>query len=182
MKQHRHCNDPEDVPPIFDMAVPASLKREYARLETRRRFLGRTGNALAWASLAALMGDRVGLGAESDAKNEPARPQFPSFRPRANRAIYLFMSGGPPQQDLWDYKPNLEALYDKDLPESVRAGQQLTGMTAAQTRFPIAPSHFKFSQHGLRGQWISELLPWTSKIVDEIALIKSLYTDAINHE
>src|SRR5256885_8511036 len=112
MKQHRHCTDPEDVSPILDLAIPASLTREYARLETRRRFLGRTGNALAWAGLAALMGDRVSLGADgATAKDAAKAPRFPSFRPRANRAIYLFMSGGPPQQDLWDYKPNLAAPF-----------------------------------------------------------------------
>src|SRR2546423_10999629 len=160
MKQHRQCSDPENVPAILSSAIPVSLQRECARLETRRRFLGRAGNALAWASLAALMGDRVSFGADAVAKNNANPPHFPSFRPRANRAIYLFMSGGPPQQDLWDYKPNLAALFDKDLPESVRKGQRLTGLTAAKTRFPIAPSHFSFSQHRRAGTWISDWLPY----------------------
>ena len=143
-------------------------------------FLGRAGKVLGWAGLAALMGDAFLTPAR--AASAGSTQQFPNFPPTAKRAIYLFMSGGPPQQDLWDYKPGLAPLFNKDLPESVRGGQQLTGMTAAQTRFPIAPSHFKFSQCGNQGAWISELLPWTGKIVDDLTLIKSLYTDAINHE
>lgn len=182
MKQHPCCTDPEDVPAILDVAVPSSLKAEYVRLETRRRFLGRAGQVLGWAGLASLLNQSIGGRPAGASEVREVPPRFPNFPPRARRAIYLFMSGGPPQQDLWDYKPNLDALYDKDLPESVRGGQQLTGMTAAQARFPIAPSHFKFNQHGRNGSWISELLPWTSRIVDELTLIKSLYTDAINHE
>jgi hypothetical protein len=185
MKQHPHCTDPETLPAMLGLPMPAALRAEYLRLETRRRFLGRTGKVLAWAGLAALMGESTRAASASHVEaraRASSMTSFPNFPPKAKRAIYLFMSGGPPQQDLWDYKPGLDALFDKDLPESVRGGQQLTGMTAGQSRFPIAPSHFKFSQHGQTGTWLSELLPWTAKIVDDIALVKSLYTDAINHE
>lgn len=84
--------------------------------------------------------------------------------------------------DLYDYKPTMNDWYDKDLPETIRNGQRLTTMTSGQARFPIAPSKFKFSQHGHSGMWVSELLPWTSKIVDQMCFIRSMNTDAINHE
>ncbi len=88
-------------------------------------------------------------------------PGLPHFPPKAKRAIYLFMNGGPSQMDLFDYKPKMDAMFDKDLPESIRKGQRLTTMTSGQSRFPIAPSKYKFAQHGKSGMWISELLPWT---------------------
>ena len=94
----------------------------------------------------------------------------------------MHMLGGPPQQDLFDYKPGLKDWYDKDLPDSVRQGQRLTTMSSGQARFPIAPSIYKFSQHGQSGAWVSELLPHTAKMVDDIAIVKSLYTEQINHE
>ena len=108
--------------------------------------------------------------------------KLPHFAPKAKRAIYLFMSGAPPQIDLWDYKPNLAALYDKDIPDSVRGAQQLTGMTAGQARFPIAPSHWAFKRYGKTGTWVSDLLPNTGRMVDDLAIIKSTNTEAINHE
>ena len=92
------------------------------------------------------------------------------------------MNGGPSQMDLFDYKPKMDAMFDKDLPDSIRKGQRLTTMTSGQARFPIAPSKYKFAQHGKSGMWVSELLPWTAKIVDEIALIKTVWTEAINHD
>ncbi len=107
---------------------------------------------------------------------------MPHFAPKAKRAIYLFMNGGPSQMDLFDYKPAMGAMFDKDLPDSIRMGQRLTTMTSGQSRFPIAPSKFKFARHGQSGAWVSELLPWTSKIVDEMALVKSVWTEAINHD
>ena len=94
----------------------------------------------------------------------------------------MHMLGGPPQQDLFDYKPGLKDWYDKDLPDSIRQGQRLTTMSSGQARFPIAPSVYKFSQHGQSGAWVSELLPHTAKMVDDIAIVKSLYTEQINHE
>jgi hypothetical protein len=107
---------------------------------------------------------------------------LPHFAPKAKRAIYLFMAGAPSQIETWDHKPQLKARFDQDLPESVRGGQVLTGMTASQTRFPIAPSIFDFKQHGQAGHWVSDLFPHTAKVADELALIRSLHTDAINHE
>ena len=84
--------------------------------------------------------------------------------------------------DLFDYKPKMDAMYDKDLPESIRKGQRLTTMTSGQARFPIAPSKYKFAQHGQSGMWISELLPWSARLADEIALVKTVWTEAINHD
>ena len=109
-------------------------------------------------------------------------PGLPHFAPKAKRAIYLFMNGGPSQMDLFDYKPAMGAMFDKDLPDSIRMGQRLTTMTSGQARFPVAPSKYKFARHGQSGTWVSELLPWTAKLVDEFALVKSVWTEAINHD
>src|SRR5450631_722640 len=189
MKQHPLCTDTECEPDVLNLPVPSHLKQEWAALQTRRHFLGRTGKVLGWAAMASLLGDRALRGdtRQSGAKS-PADPQLvgplrmPHFAPKAKRAIYLFMSGGPPQIDLLDYKPNLAALYDKDIPDSVRGGQQLTGMTAGQARFPIAPSHWAFKRYGKTGTWVSDLLPYTARMVDDLAIIKSTNTKAINHE
>jgi hypothetical protein len=189
MKQHPLCTDTEDCHNVLDLPVPAGLKQEWAALETRRHFLGRTGKVLGWAAMASLLGDltmkgdasatstygQSGILSEQDLK-------LPHFAPKAKRAIYLFMSGGPPQMDILDYKPNLAALYDKDMPESVRGSQQLTGMTAGQARFPIAPSHWAFKRYGKTGTWVSDLLPYTARMVDDLTIVKSTNTDAINHE
>ena len=102
--------------------------------------------------------------------------------PKARRIIYLTQAGAPSQLDLFDYKPGLQDQFDKDLPDSIRNGQRLTGMTAGQKRFPVAPSHFKFEQHGQSGMWLSELLPRTSHFADEMCLIRSMHTEAINHD
>jgi hypothetical protein len=110
------------------------------------------------------------------------QPGLPHFAPKAKRAIYLHMLGAPPQIELFDYKPGMSTWFDKDLPDSIRKGQRLTTMTSGQTRFPIAPSVFKFQQHGQHGAWVSELLPYTAKMVDDIAILRSLHTEAINHE
>jgi hypothetical protein len=109
------------------------------------------------------------------------QPQ-PHFAPKAKRVIYLFQSGGPSQIELFDYKPKLADYFDQDLPDSVRNGQRFTTMTAGQSRFPIAPSLFRFQQHGDNGTWLSELLPHTSKIVDELCIVRSMHTEAINHD
>jgi hypothetical protein len=177
------------------LPIPTGLKQEWAELETRRCFLGRAGKVLGWAALASLMGDRMltdaahaagpaataGAAAGMSATSGDSI-RLANFAPKAKRAIYLFMSGGPPQIDLLDYKPQLQGLYDKDLPDSVRGQQQLTGMTSGQARFPIAPSHWAFKQYGQSGAWVSDLLPYTGQIADDIAIIKSTNTDAINHE
>jgi uncharacterized protein (DUF1501 family) len=109
-------------------------------------------------------------------------PGLPHFAPKAKRAIYLHMLGAPPQMETFDYKPAMSTWFDKDLPDSVRSGQRLTTMSSGQARFPIAPSAFKFQQYGKSGAWVSELLPHTAKMVDDIAIIRTMHTDAINHE
>jgi hypothetical protein len=105
-----------------------------------------------------------------------------NFAPKAKRVIYLFQSGAPSQLDLFDYKPLLTQMRGKDLPESVRNGQRLTGMTSGQKSFPLVNSVFNFSQHGKSGAWLSELLPYTGKVADDICFIKSMNTEAINHD
>ena len=109
-------------------------------------------------------------------------PEFPNFTPRAKRVIYLFMSGGPSQMDLFDYKPVLNKMNGQELPASVRMGQRLTTMSAFQSSLPLAGSIFKFQQHGQCGAWVSELLPHTAKVVDDLCFIKSMHTEAINHD
>jgi len=157
-------------------------------LQTRRQFFGNTGLRLGGIALG-LMGARSGLFGATSAnppapitKVHPALAGFPNFAPKAKRLIYLHMNGAPSQLDLFDYKPRLVEQFDKDLPDSIRNGQRITTMTSGQTRFPVAPSMFKFAQHGKCGTWVSELLPKTAEIVDEIALIKSVNTSAINHD
>jgi hypothetical protein len=153
---------------------------DYVRHETRRQFLGRSANAAGWATLGMLLPD-IAFGKTVGAPAEGLVPgaHFPA---KAKHIIYLHMVGGPSQIDLYDYKPRLGEWYDKDLPDSVRMGQRLTTMTSGQKRFPIAPSKYSFQRHGKCGMWVSELLPWTSKIVDELCFIRSMHTEAINHE
>jgi len=150
--------------------------------ETRRQFFGRAARGLGGAALATMLGERLFAQGASQAQASGGLAKLPHFAPRAKRAIYLHLVGAPPQMDLLDYKPGLRDWYDKDLPDSIRQGQRLTGMTSGQARFPIAPSVFKFQQHGQSGAWISELLPHTAKMVDELAILRSLHTEAINHE
>lgn len=142
-----------------------------AREESRRRFFSHGMRGVGALALAHLMGGK-GEAAET----------LPHFAPKAKRCIYLHLVGSPPQMETYDYKPRMEDLFDKDLPDSIRQGQRLTTMTSGQTRFPIVPSKFKFAQHGKSGAWVSELLPYTAKMVDDIAIIRSMNTDAINHE
>jgi hypothetical protein len=162
---------------------------EMLNFETRRQFFGRTAQGIGIAALASLLGESsVGRAAATVASANAGtahltpRPTLPNLAPKAKRAIYLHMVGAPPQMDLFDYKPQMKEMFDKDLPDSIRQGQRLTTMTAGQSRFPIAPSIFKFKQYGRNGAWMSELLPYTSRMVDDIAIIKSMRTEAINHE
>ena len=150
---------------------------EWVRRETRRQFLSRGMNALGFAALSSL-----GMGTAWASEGLPGALPKLDFAPKAKHVIYLHMVGGPPQMDLFDYKPKLGEYYDKDLPESVRNGQRLTTMSSGQARFPIAPSIYKFEQHGKSGMWVSELLPHTAKMVDDMCFIRSMHTDAINHE
>src|SRR5262249_33011276 len=112
----------------------------------------------------------------------PALPVPTHHKPKAKHVIYLHMVGGPPQMDLFDYKPKMNDWYDKDLPNYIRNGQRLTTMTSGQARFPIAPSKYKFAQHGKGGAWFCELLPWKAKMADDMCFIRSMHTEAINHE
>ena len=159
------------------------LFEEYVRYETRRQFFKRGASFIGTAALAMLAPNLVMAGG----KKKPAASASlaalgPHFAPKAKNIIYLHMVGGPSQMDLYDYKPVMQEYFDKDLPESVRMGQRLTTMTSGQARFPIAPSMFKFAQHGKSGMWVSELLPWTSKMVDDMCFVRSMHTEAINHE
>jgi hypothetical protein len=157
-----------------------SLFHEYVRYETRRQFLRKGASFMGTAALAALGGAmRPSM---ADTKKFVGNLVGSHFAPKAKRVIYLHMVGGPSQMDLYDYKPVMGEWYDKDLPESVRMGQRLTTMTSGQARFPIAPSKYKFAQHGQSGMWVSELLPFTSKMVDDMCFIRSMHTEAINHE
>ncbi len=147
---------------------------------TRRHFFGQAGLGLGTAALASLLPQH--LRADQTKKRVGGLPELPHFAPKAKRAIYLFMAGAPSQIDLFDYKPKMNELFDKDLPETIRMGQRLTTMTSGQQRFPVAPSKYKFAQHGKSGAWVSELLPHTAKMVDDLAIIKTLNTEAINHD
>ena len=112
----------------------------------------------------------------------PGLAELPHLLPRAKRLIYLHMNGAPSQLDLWDYKPGLRNHFDADLPDSIRKGQRITTMTSGQARLPVAPSKFEFAQHGQCGRWVSELLPYTAKHVDDLAVVHSIHTSAINHD
>lgn len=149
--------------------------------ETRRHFFGRGAQAVGLAALASLM-DLAGTANAQGTAAGAGLSGFPDLPVRAKRIIYLFQSGAPSQIDLFDHKPGLTALSGTELPDSVRQGQRLTGMTSTQASFPIAPSKFQFAQHGQCGAWISELLPYTSKIADDLCFIKSMHTEAINHD
>jgi len=142
--------------------------------ETRRQFFARGARGLGVAALSTLMGQ--------DLRGASAPSTLSHFAPKAKRAIYLHMVGAPPQLELYDYKPTMKDWFDKDLPDSIRRGQRLTTMTSGQSRFPVAPSIFQFQQHGQSGAWISELLPYTARMADDIAIIRSMHTEAINHE
>ncbi len=158
----------------------AGLPAETRLALTRRQFFARGRNVLGAAALGSLLGESFSRALAGDVA---AKPTLPHFAAKAKNVIYLHMVGGPSQMDLYDYKPEMVKMYDKDLPDSIRNGQRLTGMTAGQTRFPVAPSRFKFSQAGQCGLWMNtELLPYTAKSVDDMAFIRSLHTDAINHE
>ena len=155
--------------------------REQRLLQTRRHFFGRSAAGIGVTGLASLTNPELFAGAPSAPRGRGIL-ENPHFAPKAKRVIYLFMSGAPSQLDLFDHKPQMTGLFDTDLPDSVRMGQRFTTMTSGQKRFPVAPSRFKFAQHGQSGAWLSELLPHTASIGDEIAIIKTVHTEAINHD
>lgn len=143
---------------------------------TRRTFLGQIAGGVGAAALASMRG-------MTPATNRTTASNLgPHFPPRAKRVIYLFQSGGPSQLDLFDYKPIYRQLHGSELPDSVRGGQRVTGMTAGQATFPVLAPPFEFARHGEHGTWISELLPHTAGIVDDLCILKGVHTDAINHD
>jgi hypothetical protein len=146
----------------------------------RRQFLTKTSLGLGSLALSSLL-DPGNLLANAGGSNLLGQNNIPLV-PKAKRVIYLFQSGGPSQMELFDYKPLLNERFGQELPESIRAGQRLTGMTSSQNSFPLAGSVFDFAQYGQSGSWVSELMPHTAKIVDELCFIKSMHTEAINHD
>jgi hypothetical protein len=152
----------------------------YLNIRSRREFLAQSAMGFGALGLASLF-PGSGLSAAPSAPSQ-GLPNLPHFVPKAKRVIYLYQSGAPSQIDLFDPKPLLTERYGEELPDSIRLGQRLTGMTAGQTSFPLAGSLFSFQQHGQSGAWMSELLPHQSKIVDELCFIHSMHTEAINHD
>ncbi len=155
---------------------------EYQLLLTRRQFFGRASTGIGTAALASLLCPEIFAAPGPSDKTAGGLPGLPHFAPTAKRVIYLCQSGAPSQMDLFDYKPNLAAVSGQELPDSVRMGQRLTGMTATQASLPVVASIFKFAQHGKSGAWVSELMPHTAQIVDDLSFIKSMHTEAINHD
>jgi hypothetical protein len=151
---------------------------EQRLLLTRRHFFQLGSAGIGAAALATLLGND--LRADSGGLDDlPGRPHHP---PKAKRVICLFQSGGPSQMELFDYKPNLAKLDATELPDSIRRGQRLTGMTAAQSTFPVVAARFDFRQRGASGAWVSDLLPYTARVADELCFVKSMHTQAINHD
>src|SRR6476620_772658 len=153
---------------------------EFRQQVSRRFFLSAGSHLLGGAAMASLTGRALAGGAKL--ASGAATPAHTHFAPKAKQVIYLHMVGGPSQMDLFDYKPVMKEWFDKDLPESVRMGQRLTTMTSGQARFPIAPSMYRFERCGQSGMWMSELLPNLKKSVDDLVFIRSMHTEAINHE
>ena len=159
-----------------------NLKKEFDLHLTRRQLFGLGAKGIGLAALATLLRE------EGVAAEQPRDPKtgglvgVPHFPPKVKRVIMLHQSGGPSQIETFDYKPSLEKLHGMELPDSVRKGQRITGMTSGQSAFPCVKSLFKFDQHGKSGTWVSELLPHTAGVVDELCVIKTVFTEAINHD
>ncbi|HKX29759.1 MAG TPA: DUF1501 domain-containing protein [Blastocatellia bacterium] len=163
-----------------------SLPKELELFLTRRQLFGLSAKGIGLAALASLFkGDGLAFSAGPESARDPKTGGLvglPHHPPKVKRVIFLHQSGGPSQIDTFDYKPALEKLHGTELPESIRQGQRITGMTAGQASFPCAKSIFKFAQHGQSGIWVSELLPETARMIDELTVIKTVSTDAINHD
>jgi hypothetical protein len=151
----------------------------YIRLMSRRQFLQGAGTGLGAIALSQLLGQSAFA---AGAPQTGGLPGLPHFAPKAKRVIYLFQGGGPSQMETFDYKPLLEKYGGQELPDSIRMGQRLTAMSATQASFPCVPSMFKFAQYGQSRAWVSELLPYTAKVVDNLTFIKSMFTEQINHD
>ena len=161
-----------------------SLQDELNLTMTRRQFFAKNimGIGIGVPALASLLNlEGFAAGEPIDSKTG-GLPGLPHFAPKAKRVIFLHQSGAPAQMELFDYKPKLQKLHGTELPDSVRRGQRITGMTSGQSSFPVAAPIFKFNQVGKSGTYISELLPYHAKIVDDIAIIKTVHTEAINHD
>lgn len=175
-----------------------SLEHELNLQLTRRQLFGLASKGIGGAALSSLLGPEllaqsgpghtVSTGGKIDGPKDPVGqqpiglPGLPHFAAKAKRIIFLHQSGAPSQLDLFDYKPQLRKLHGTELPDSVRNGQRITGMTSGQSSFPVVSSSFKFAQYGKSGAWVSELLPHIAEIVDDITLVKTVNTDAINHD
>ncbi len=170
------------------MSAPFEHTYDPRMLENRRQFFSRMANGIGTAALASITNPNLfaaptaSASASAAAASDPAVLEALHHHPTAKRVIYLFMSGAPSQLETFDYKPAMHDWFDKDLPESISKGQRFTTMTSGQQRFPCVGSIYKFNQHGDHGAWISELLPHTASVVDDIAIVKSVHTEAINHD
>jgi hypothetical protein len=156
-------------------------RREYELRLTRRQLFGKAATGIGVAALASLL-NPAAFAAEPKEGHLGILGGHLHFAPKAKRIIYLFQSGAPSHIDLFDYKPQLAEHFNIDLPDSIRMGQRITGMTSGQKRLPVAPTIFKFQQYGKNGTWLSELLPHIGGIVDQISIIKTMHTEAINHD
>lgn len=159
-----------------------NFEHEVKSMMTRRQFFGRTAAGIGSIALTSLLNERLFAAEVDPALKSGGILDALHYAPKAKRVIYLFMSGGPSHIDLFDYKPQLHKYHGKELPSSVRNGQRITGMTAGQTSFPCVAPMFEFKQHGQSGTWLSELLPHLGTVVDDIAVVKTLNTEAINHD
>ena len=155
--------------------------QEHLQTQTRRHFFSKSATGIGVAALASLL-NQDARGVPTAPTSNNGLPGFPNFPAPARRIIYLFQSGAPSQLDLFDYKPKLADLRGTELPDSIRQGQRLTGMTSAQTSLPVAPSIYRFDRHGSSGAWVSELMPHMAGIADELCFIKTMHTEAINHD
>ena len=159
----------------------ADPRHDYARIMSRRSFFRASGTGIGFAALATLLREDLGA-APAGSEAFGGLPDLPHFAPKAKRVIYLCMSGAPSHLDLFDYKPHLRDMAGEELPDSVREGLQLTTMTASQNTLPIIPTIFEFAQHGQSGAWLSELLPHTARVADDLCFVKSLWNNQLNHD
>src|SRR5690349_14565669 len=159
-----------------------NLDREFSSLLTRRHFFGRLATGIGTTALASVLNPSLFADEPGDNKNPLGALKSLHFPPKTKRVIYLFMSGGPSHIDLFDYKPKLREYHGTELPASIRMGQRVTGMTSGQKSFPCVAPMFEFKQHGKCGAWVSELLPNLGSMADDLAIIKTLNTEAINHD
>ncbi|MEK9986690.1 MAG: DUF1501 domain-containing protein, partial [Opitutae bacterium] len=155
---------------------------EFHILQNRRQFFQGAGLKAGGIALASMLGRQASGDVSKPVNMYPALSGFPHFAPKAKRLVYLHMNGAPSQIDLFDHKPRLHDYFDQELPDSIRNGQRITTMTSGQKRFPVAPSKFKFDRCGQSGIEMSELVPHMKTIADEIAMVRSVHTEAINHD